>query len=100
MIFLDLHKAYDALYRSRCLDILEGYGVGPQACQLLQAYRRRLTMVSRAGGYYRAAFKGACGVTQGDPLSLIILNVMVSAVVRHWVTVMVEGVEEQGERGQ
>ena len=29
MIFLDLHKAYDALDRSRCLDILEGYGVGP-----------------------------------------------------------------------
>ena len=29
MIFLDLHKAYDALDRSRCLEILEGYGVGP-----------------------------------------------------------------------
>ena len=28
MIFLDLHKAYDALDRSRCLEILEGYGVG------------------------------------------------------------------------
>ena len=24
MIFLDLHKAYDALDRSRCLEILEG----------------------------------------------------------------------------
>ena len=29
MIFLDLHKAYDALDRYRCLEILEGYGVGP-----------------------------------------------------------------------
>ena len=28
-ILLDLHKAYDALDRSRCLDILGGYGVGP-----------------------------------------------------------------------
>ena len=28
-IFLDLHKSYDALDRSRCLEILEGYGVGP-----------------------------------------------------------------------
>ena len=27
VILLDLHKAYDALDRSRCLDILEGYGV-------------------------------------------------------------------------
>ena len=29
LIFLDLHKAYYALYRSRCLEKLEGYGVGP-----------------------------------------------------------------------
>ena len=27
VIFLDLHNAYDALYRDICLDILEGYGV-------------------------------------------------------------------------
>ena len=31
VIFLDLHKAYDALDRSRCLEILERYGIGPQA---------------------------------------------------------------------
>ena len=35
VIFLDLHKAYDALDRSRCLEILEGYGVGPKARRLL-----------------------------------------------------------------
>ena len=29
VIFLDLHKAHYALDRSRCLEILEGYGVGP-----------------------------------------------------------------------
>ena len=29
VIFVDLHKAYDALDRSRCLEILEGYGVEP-----------------------------------------------------------------------
>ena len=29
VIFLDLHKEYDPLDRSRCLDILEGFGVGP-----------------------------------------------------------------------
>ena len=29
VIILDLHKSYDALDRSRCLEILEGYGVGP-----------------------------------------------------------------------
>ena len=58
MILLDLHKSYDALDRSRCLEILEGYSVGPQARQILQTYWSRMTMVARAGGYYGAAFKG------------------------------------------
>ena len=47
MILLDLHKAYDALDRSGCLEILEGYGVVPRASRLLQTYWRRLTMVAR-----------------------------------------------------
>ena len=57
-------------------------------------------MVARAGGYYMAAFKGAQGVTQGDLLPPTIFNVVVDAVVHHWVSVMVEGAEERGERGQ
>ena len=32
VIFLDLHKAYDALERSRCLEVLDGYDVPPQSC--------------------------------------------------------------------
>ena len=83
MIFLDLHKAYGALDRSRCLEILEGYGVGPKARRLLTTYCHRLTMVERAGGYYRTAFGGERGVTQGDPLSPTIFNVVVDAVVWH-----------------
>ena len=51
MILLDLHKTYDALDRSRCFDILEGYSFGLQACQLLHMYWRLLKMLSRAVGY-------------------------------------------------
>ena len=83
MIFLDLTKVYNALDRSRCLEILEGYGVGPNARRLLKTYWRRLTMVARAGGYYSKVFKGERGVTQGDPLSPTIFNVVVDAIVRH-----------------
>ena len=58
MVFLDLHKAYDALDRSRCLEILEGYGIGPWDRKLLRNYWHRLTMVARAGGYYGTYFRG------------------------------------------
>ena len=47
VIFLDLTKAYDALDRSRCLDILEVYGVGPNARRLLNTYWRRLMRMRR-----------------------------------------------------
>ena len=57
-------------------------------------------MVARAGEYYGTAFQRAHGVTQGDPLSPTIFNVVVDAVVRYWVTVVVESTEERGERGQ
>ena len=69
MIFLDLHKAYDALDRDRCLEILEGYRMGPRA-RLIQA-----------GGYYGTAFQGFRGGAHGDPLSPTIFNVVVDALV-------------------
>ena len=97
MIFLDLTKAYDALYRSRCLEILEGYGVGPNDRRLLTTYWRHLTMMARAGGYYGEAFKGERGVMQGKPLPPTIFNVVVEAVVRHWVNGLVEEAEAKGE---
>ena len=100
MIFLNLTKVYNAMDRSRCLEILEGYGVGPSARRLLTTYWRRLTMVARAGGYYGEVFKGARGVMQGDPLSPTIFNVVVDAVVRHWIDRIVDEAEEKGETGR
>ena len=100
MIFLELTKAYDALDRSRCMEILEGYGVGPNARRLLTTYWRRLTMLARAAGYYRTAFGGERGVTQGDLLSPTIFNVVVDAVVRHWMNGLVDEAEAKGETGR
>ena len=57
-------------------------------------------MAARAGGYYGAAFKGARGVTQGDPLSPTIFNVVVEAVVRHWLEGLQTDKEEKGAKGE
>ena len=58
------------------------------------------TMVARAGVYHETAFKGERGVTQGDPLSPTIFNVVVDAVVRHWVTGVITDTEERAELGK
>ena len=57
-------------------------------------------MVARAGGCYRVAFKGDPGVTQVDPLSPTIFNVVLDVLVRHWVELVVEDAEERGKRGK
>ena len=88
-IILDLHWAYYALYLKLCLDILVAHQVGTRALQLLQRYWDSLLMVARYWGYFVTPFKGYYGVTQGDPLSPIIFNVVVDAVLIQWVTVVV-----------
>ena len=39
-------------------------------------------------------------MTQGDPIYPTIFNVVVDAVMCHWVSVIVEGAEERGKRGK
>ena len=54
-------------------------------------------MVTLAGQYYCAPLKGYLRVTQGDPLSSTISNMVVDAVIRHWVAVVVgEEAEPKG----
>ena len=101
-IFLELHKAYDALDKSRCLVILEVYGMSTRALRLLQRYWERLEIVAQAGGYYRAPFYGEISVTQGDPLSPTIFNVVVDVVVCHWESLVKEQeeVDSSGDKGE
>ena len=46
----------DYLDIDRCLDLLEGYRVRPQAFRISCHYWDRLTMLARAGGYYGKLF--------------------------------------------
>ena len=58
-------------------------------------------MAARAGGYYGTAFSGERGVTQGDPLSPTLYNVVVDAVVRHWLEgLQAEKYEKDAEGGE
>ena len=50
-------------------------------------------MVARAGGYYGSAFQGFQGVTQGDLLSPTIFNMVVGALMCHWISLVSGGAE-------
>ena len=83
-VFLNPLKAYDALVREQCMDILVGYGVGPRMESILWHYWDHLSMVARAGRYYVTPFKGRLGVTHGYPIYPTIFNMVVCLVIRHW----------------
>ena len=46
-------------------------------------------MMAKAGGYFVRPFKGYQGVTQGNPLSPKIFNVVVDAFIGQWVAVVI-----------
>ena len=82
-VFIKIRKAYDALDRERCLEILMGYGVSPQIKKIIRHYWNHLSMVARSGCYYGTPFKGHQGVTQGGTLSPTIFNMVVDALIYH-----------------
>jgi hypothetical protein len=51
-IYLDLRKAYAALDQGRCLEILAGYGVGPNLIPLQKKFWDDAKMVCHADGNY------------------------------------------------
>ncbi len=84
-IYLDLRKAHDALDQARCLEILAGYGVvGPNLLRLQKQFWAEAKMVCCAGDSYGEPFGAFRGVTQGGPLSSLMVNVCVDCVVREW----------------
>ena len=47
-------------------------------------------MVDRDRGYYGPPFKGYRRVTHVDPLSPTLFNVVMEAIIHHWVAVVAE----------
>jgi Reverse transcriptase (RNA-dependent DNA polymerase) len=80
-VFLDLGKAYDTLDRTRTLELLKQYGIRPNLLGALCNFWDGLMLVPCQGSFHGRPLRAAHGVTQGDPLSSIIFNIIVDAVV-------------------
>jgi hypothetical protein len=68
-VFIDLRKAFDTMDRERCLEILKGYGVGPNMHRLIEHFWDMAELACRAEGNFSRPFRANRGVTQGGPLS-------------------------------
>jgi hypothetical protein len=80
-VFIDLKKVFD-------------HGVGPQMLRLIRNFWETATNVCRAKGNYGRPFKAGRGVTQGGPLSAKLFNILVDAVVREWMRLMRETLDD------
>ncbi len=66
------------------MEILKTYEVGLNLVRLQNLFWQNAKLVCCAGGCYGSPFNAKRGVTQGVPLSLLMFNVCVNAIVREW----------------
>ena len=64
------------------LEILRGYGLGPNLDRLLGHYWEKQMIVPRARKLLGSLFGTGLGVTQGDTASPMIFNIVVDSVVQ------------------
>ena len=79
--FLDVYKSYDSLDRGLCLEVLRGYGMGLNLVRLFKSYWDCQWILPRMGKFLKKSLRTGMRVTQGDPASPMIFNIVVDEVV-------------------
>ena len=79
-VFFNLRKAFNAMDMERYILILEVFGVRPRMIRLIQNFWQDAVLICRASGKYRTPFWAGHGITQGEPLSAKLFDILVDAV--------------------
>ena len=80
-VFLYVQKACNYLYRGRCMEIIRGYGMVQNIAHLIDHHWYSLLFVPNSRRFLGMTFGTGRGVTQVDPASPMIFNIVVDAVV-------------------
>ena len=83
-VFMDLSKAYDMLDRTRLMDIMAGYGVGPHLRCLLTNYWDSEVIIPKSAGYFGDVIRPTRGIRQGGPDSPVEFDIVIDCVLREW----------------
>jgi hypothetical protein len=75
---------------------MTGYGVGPKLIRLQTKFWNQAQMVCCAGGSFEKPFEAFRDVTQGGPLSSLMFNLCVDAMIREWLCQMLGKEAAQG----
>ena len=70
------------------MEILRGYGMGQRMARLIVNHWENLMFVPKAKRFLEMPFGTGIGVTQVDPASPMIFNILVNAVVRETMEVV------------
>ena len=62
------------------MEILREYGLGPRIQQLLKRYWDGQRVVKKSGNYFGCSLSTGKGVTQGDPFSPTLFDIIVNAI--------------------
>ena len=81
-VFLDVQKAYDSLDRDQCMEILRRSWMGKRMARLIAHHWENLMVVPKVKRFLGTPSSTVRVFTQRDPVSPMIFNIMVDAVVR------------------
>ena len=76
--------------RGRLIWTLEGYGVGPRLCELLETFWVHQKEVPQQNSFHGPAFPATRVTTQGGLVSPELFNVVVDNAIQTWLSMTVE----------